>query len=188
MVFQRCFSHCGVRLHDLHGCIPGLLKRWNRWNSWLLPQLTTLAGNTSLVPYYVALIVLLVFVFLPLLLLCPVRCFQQCLGHCGMKWLSLHIFMDAFQGCYKDETNGIWDCQHFPTIQLILCIALLTSSAITLNELFSHSSSQKKWRNERKLMPLTSHLKMCNLGIGWDWCWVMVFPLVSLLFRNFLLC
>ena len=59
-------------------------------------------------PYAIlALIVLLVFVLLPLLLLCPVRCFQQCLGHCGVKWLSLHIFMDAFQGCYKDGTNGI---------------------------------------------------------------------------------
>ena len=84
-------------------------------------------------PYAIlALVVLLVFVLLPLLLLLlyPMRCFQQCLGCCGVRWLALHIFMDAFQGCYKDGTNGTRDCRYFSALHLILRIAVLTTFAI----------------------------------------------------------
>ena len=82
-------------------------------------------------PYAIlALVVLLVFVLLPLLLLLlyPMRCFQ---GRCGVRWLALHIFMDAFQGCYKDGTNGTRDCRCFSALHLIFRIALLTTHAIT---------------------------------------------------------
>ena len=59
-------------------------------------------------PYGVlAVFVLLVFVLFPLLLLLlyPMRCFQRCLGCLGVRWHALPIFIDAFQGCYKDGTN-----------------------------------------------------------------------------------
>ena len=67
-------------------------------------------------PYGVlAVFVMLVFILFPLLLLLlyPMRCFQQCLGCCGIRWHALPIFIDAFQGCYKDGTNGTWDCRYF---------------------------------------------------------------------------
>ena len=73
-------------------------------------------------PYAVlALVVLFIFVLLPtvLLLLYPMRCFQKCLGHCGLRCHALHIFMDTFQGCYKDGTNGTRDCHYFTTLYLI---------------------------------------------------------------------
>ena len=57
-------------------------------------------------PYAIlGLFVLLVFVFLPLLLLLlyPMRCFQQCLGRCGVRWHALHIFMDASRAVTKTE-------------------------------------------------------------------------------------
>ena len=38
--------------------------------------------------------------------------------------------MDAFQGCYKDGTNGTRDCRYFPVVYLILRI--LTQAAYTL--------------------------------------------------------
>ena len=70
-------------------------------------------------PYGVlAVFVLLVFVILPLLLLLlyPMQCFQRCLGCCGVRWHALPIFIDAFQGCYKDGTNGTWDCRYFAAV------------------------------------------------------------------------
>ena len=67
-------------------------------------------------PYGVlAVFVMLVFILFPLLLLLlyPMRCFQQYLGCCGVRWHALPIFIDAFQGCYKDGTNGNQDCRYF---------------------------------------------------------------------------
>ena len=67
-------------------------------------------------PYGVlAVFVMLIFIIFPLLLLLlyPMRCFQQCLGCCGIRWHALPIFIDAFQGCYKDGTNGTRDCRYF---------------------------------------------------------------------------
>ena len=67
-------------------------------------------------PYGVlAVFVMLVFIFFPvlLLLLYPMRCFQRCLSCIGVRWHALPIFIDAFQGCYKDGTNGTWDCRYF---------------------------------------------------------------------------
>ena len=78
-------------------------------------------------PYAVlAITVLLVFTLLPILLLClyPCRCFQQFLNNCQMRRQTLHMFMDAFQGCYKDGTNGTWDCRYFAAIYLITRIAV----------------------------------------------------------------
>ena len=34
--------------------------------------------------------------------------------------VPLHAFMDAFQGCYKDGTNGTRDCRYFAGLQLVL--------------------------------------------------------------------
>ena len=63
-----------------------------------------------------ALCVLLVFVIFPLLLLLlyPMRSFQRCLGYCTrIRWQFLHTFADAFQGCYKNGTNGTRDYRYF---------------------------------------------------------------------------
>ena len=37
--------------------------------------------------------------------------------------------MDAFQGCFKDGTNGTWDCRYFAAIYLIDRIAVYMSLA-----------------------------------------------------------
>ena len=55
-----------------------------------------------------------------LLLLYPCRCFHKCLNHFHLRLLPLHAFVDAFQGCYKDGTNGTRDCRYFAALQLIL--------------------------------------------------------------------
>ena len=90
-------------------------------------------------PYAVlALFVMLVFILFPilLLLLYPLRCFQQCLGCCGVRWHALHIFIDAFQGCYKDGTNGTRDCRYFATAFLIARILLFIIFALSPTALY----------------------------------------------------
>ena len=71
-----------------------------------------------------------------LLLLYPMKCFQRCLGRCGVRWHALHIFIDAFQGCYKDGTNGTRDCRYFAALYLITRFTLFVMYAFTVNVLF----------------------------------------------------
>ena len=77
-----------------------------------------------------AISVLLVFVLFPLLLLLlyPMRSFQRCLGYCTrIRWQFLHTFADAFQGCYKNGTNGTRDFRYFAGLYLLFRIILLVA-------------------------------------------------------------
>ena len=88
-------------------------------------------------PYAItALAVVLVFILLPLLLLMafPMRCFQRLLGKCGMQFQALRIFMDSFQGYYKDGTDGNgYDCRYFPAIYLLTRILVFIIYSLTLD-------------------------------------------------------
>ena len=89
-------------------------------------------------PYaLLAVFVLLVFILFPLLLLLlyPMRCFQRCLACCGVRSHALPIFIDAFQGCYKDGTNGTRDCRYFPAAFLFTRILVFVIFAFTQTEL-----------------------------------------------------
>ena len=55
-----------------------------------------------------------------ILFLYPCLCFQRCLNCLHLRSLTLHTFVDAFQGCYKDGTNGTRDCHYFAALQLVL--------------------------------------------------------------------
>ena len=77
-----------------------------------------------------AISVLLVFVLFPMffLLLYPMTSFQRCLGYCTrIRWQLLHTFADAFQGCYKNGTNGTFDYRYFAGLYLLFRIVLLTA-------------------------------------------------------------
>ena len=77
-----------------------------------------------------AICVLLFFVFIPLLLLLlyPMKSFQRCLGYCTrIRWQFLHTFADAFQGCYKNGTNGTRDYRYFAGLYLLFRIVLLAA-------------------------------------------------------------
>ena len=74
-----------------------------------------------------AIAVLLTFNILPLLVvvLYPTRVFQKCLNCCRIRWHAVHAFADAFNGCYKDGTNGTWDYRYFAGFYLLLRIIYL---------------------------------------------------------------
>ena len=87
-------------------------------------------------PYAIlALLVLLTVVVLPVLLLIlyPFRCFQKCLTCFRMRTPALHIFMDAFQGRFKDGTNGTHDCRYFAAVYLGIGLLLYIVFAFTIN-------------------------------------------------------
>ena len=95
-------------------------------------------GDEHLPFAVLAVFVLLVFIIFPLLilLLYPMRCFQQCLGCCGVRWHALPIFIDAFQGCYKDGTNGTWNCRYFAGAYFFARILFFVTYVLSHTELF----------------------------------------------------
>ena len=72
--------------------------------------------------------VVLVFIAFPtvLLILYPTRIFRKCTTCCRFRrWHALHIFMDVFQGQYKDGTNGTRDFRMVSALYLVFRIAAL---------------------------------------------------------------
>ena len=60
----------------------------------------------------IAVCVLVIFIICPtiLLILYPTRLFRRCVSCCGFRrWHALHMFVESFQGQYKDGTNGTCD-------------------------------------------------------------------------------
>ena len=90
-------------------------------------------------PYAVlAIIVLIFFIFLPLLFLAlyPLRCFQKCLNHWQMNYEVLRTFADAFQGTYKNGTEGTRDYRYFAVAFPALKIVLYLTYALVLSKNF----------------------------------------------------
>ena len=91
-------------------------------------------------PYAILAIVILTLVnLLPLLLLLlyPCQCFQKILNFCGLRCHVLHTFMDVFQGCYKNRTDGTCDRRWFPAVYLMARFAFLVVFAMTQNTLMT---------------------------------------------------
>ena len=88
-------------------------------------------------PYAIlALGVLLTFNIFPILLFClyPCCCFQRCLASLNLRTHALHVFMDAFQGCYKDGTNGTRDRRWFSVVYLVMRFVFLLTGIISFSE------------------------------------------------------
>ena len=66
-----------------------------------------------------------------ILLLYPCLCFQRCLNRLHLRSITLHTFVDAFQGCYKDGTNGTRDCRYFAALQFVLRLLFPLSFSFT---------------------------------------------------------
>ena len=70
-------------------------------------------------PYAVlAILVVVVGVLFPLvlLLLYPMQWFQKCLNRCGLNSPDLQMFMQCFQGYYRDRTDGGRECRYFAAV------------------------------------------------------------------------
>ena len=91
-------------------------------------------------PYAVlATTVSFIFVLLPLLLLVfyPCGCFQRCLNRCGGRCRPLHVFMDAFQGCYRTHPR---DLKYFSAFYFLLRVLLLAQTWLFQTSLSFYTS------------------------------------------------
>ena len=91
--------------------------------------------HTEHLPYAIlSIIVLLTFIAVPpiVLVFYQAAFFQKCLTRCKMNSQALRTFVEAFQGCYKDGTNGTRDCRYFAGLYFILRVigVLLSSSTV----------------------------------------------------------
>ena len=81
-----------------------------------------------------SIIVLLTFIAVPpiVLLFYQAAFFQKCLTRCKINSHALRTFVETFQGCYKDGTNGTRDCRYFAGLYFILRIiaVILFSTAV----------------------------------------------------------
>ena len=74
--------------------------------------------------------VVVVFVLLPtiLLILYPTRLFRKLVSCCGARrWNALHMFVESFQGQYKDGTNGTHDFRMVSASFLVLRILIVVA-------------------------------------------------------------
>ena len=54
-----------------------------------------------------------------------------------LRSLALHTFVDAFQGCYKNRTNGTRDCRYFAALQLVLRLLFPLAFYLTEEEIIA---------------------------------------------------
>ena len=76
----------------------------------------------------IAYCVLVIFIICPtiLLILYPTRLFRKCVSCCGFRrWHALHMFVESFQGQYKDGTIGTCDFRMVSALFLVLRIVIL---------------------------------------------------------------
>ena len=76
----------------------------------------------------IALCVLVIFIICPtvLLIVYPTRLFRKCVSCCGFRrWHALHMFVESFQGQYKDGTNGTRDFRGASATFIILRVFIM---------------------------------------------------------------
>ena len=96
--------------------------------------------NREHMPYAIlALVFGAVFVLLPtaLLFLYPFK-FLQLLINWLPQWIriSLHHFVEKFQGYYKDGTGGTWDCRSFSVFYIVLTVLMFVLYGATGTNFF----------------------------------------------------
>ena len=116
-----------VYLHNVHGESMGLYLYYDGTVEYF--------GKQHLPYAILAIVVLLIFNFLPLLLLCiyPCQCFQRILNLYTLRCQALHILMDAFQGHYKNGTNDTRDCRYLSAVYLFKRIIFFVITAVSLS-------------------------------------------------------
>ena len=71
------------------------------------------------------------------LMLYPFRFFQRVLSYLSINCHFIHVFVDSFQGCYKDGTEpGTFDCRWLSVLMLLTRLLLFSIYALTLSTMF----------------------------------------------------
>jgi hypothetical protein len=117
----------------LLSCIPTYDVAGNKLGYVVFLSANVKCFSLQHLPYaLLAIAISLVFVIFPAFLLAvyPCGCFQKCLNRCGLRLLSLHVFMDAFQGSYRIQPR---DMRSFSAFYLLLRLILLVHTVMFLS-------------------------------------------------------
>ena len=89
-------------------------------------------------PYFIIAIIILVFtiMFPVLLILYPMKWFQVFLNKCHLNSPGLRMFMECFQGYYRDRSDGGRECRYFAAVYPMLRIVATSLYGLTHNKLF----------------------------------------------------
>ncbi len=96
--------------------------------------------------YFTPLLTVSILIYLPivLLLLYPFKFFCKLLSYCGpQKYHAIYVFLDTFQGHYKDGTNGTRDYRAASCISFILRIPVYYLLTISNSYRFSNVVQKK---------------------------------------------
>ena len=91
--------------------------------------------NSEHLPFaIISIFVSLTFIAIPpiVLLFYPTSFFQKCLTRCKMNPQALRTFVETFQGCYKDGTNGTQNYQYFAGFYFILRIIAIMLISLSI--------------------------------------------------------
>ena len=97
------------------------------------------------VPYFAMAIFVLLLIVLPppiLLFLYPTQKFQRFLDRFKLRSHFLTTFTDAFQGCYKDSSNGGRDCRFFAGLYFVVRIIVFATYSLNRNFYTTYSILQ----------------------------------------------
>ena len=89
-------------------------------------------------PFAITAFLILFFILLPPLLLIfyPCKTFNRCLNCCHKRsWHVLHIFVEAFHGCYKNGVTGGWDFRSVSGVYLLFRFVLLMANYHVINQI-----------------------------------------------------
>ena len=118
-----------TKLYNIHGSRIGHFMYYDATVEFMGPQH---------MPYAIlALAVLVLGVMFPLfLLLYPMNWFQVLLNKCHLNSPGLRIFMECFQGYYRDRSDGGWECRYFSAVYPSLRITGTIVYAATLTNIY----------------------------------------------------
>ena len=78
------------------------------------------------------------FFILPMILLFvyPFSCFQKALKSIGLNSVTLHTFMEVYQGFFKDGTNNTRDCRYFSGFLFLYPLVINLTLALTISSMY----------------------------------------------------
>ena len=119
-----------TKIYNDHGSLVGRYLYYDASIKLMGPQHRPFA--------ILAILVIVVGILFPLLLLLlyPMKWFQKCLNKCNLNSPGLQIFMQCFQGYYRDRTDGGWECRYFAALYPALRVITYAMYSITLGHIF----------------------------------------------------
>ena len=99
---------------------------------WYYDATVKYMGSQHMPYVVIAVLVLVMGIMFPvLLILYPMRWFQNLLNKCGLNSPGLRMFIECFQGNFRDRSDGGWECRYYAAIHPLLRMLQSVIFAVT---------------------------------------------------------